>query len=357
MPFQERTLLIVEDQDVISAQLTVACQQVLQELSSKLPTRPTGVVKQAKNYQQAKSILEEQPVDFISIDIALSKQEEGLQAKDLEEKAPGGMAILRELQKAKKRTPIAVMVSGETQPDYFIKSLGKYGALAFYRKPINFNAYMSAVRAALWYWDAVEFVSQDIKVAQDCWEQALKAAEAANLDTSHFPTQVGQKIKSLIHPVTQLPNVDWTENKLRQKAILDKDTWVFTRVTVRGFEDFVEGYKSQEKGIFNRIASLLKEARDEFQDQEISVGHLGHHASEFVIISGTKRIDPTEMQRWVKTIETRFNEQAHLFAPYPAEDQASPKKLKLTFEAKVLTSGEEDFWDDLHSLLDALGSP
>jgi len=148
MPSQERTLLIVEDQDDISAQLAVACQHVLQALSSKLPTRPTGVVKQAKNYQQAKTILKEQPIDFISIDIALSKQEEGLQANDLARKAPGGMALLRGLQEI-ERPPIAVMVSGETQPDYFIKSLGKYGALAFYRKPISFNEYMSAVRAAL----------------------------------------------------------------------------------------------------------------------------------------------------------------------------------------------------------------
>ena len=353
MPSQERTLLIVEDQDDISAQLAVACQHVLQALSSKLPTRPTGVVKQAKNYQQAKTILKEQPIDFISIDIALSKQEEGLQANDLARKAPGGMALLRELQEI-ERPPIAVMVSGETQPDYFIKSLGKYGALAFYRKPISFNEYMSAVRAALWYWDAVELVSQDIKVAQDCWKQALKAAKAANLDTSHFPTQVGQKIKSLTHPITQLPDVDWTENKLRKKAILDRDEWVFTRVIIKGFEDFVEKYKSQEKGIFNRIASLLKKARDEFQDQEISIGHLGHHASEFVIISGTKRIVPSEIQRWIKTIETRFNDQAHLFAP--SENLASQKKLKLTFEAKILTSDEEAY-SDLHSLLDALGSP
>lgn len=360
----KRTLLVVEDKVDLNDMYTLFCQIALQELSAEgLPIE--GAIEQAFNYSQAEGILKSQTVDFISIDIALSEQEEGLTEEKRKGREPGGMNLLREMQ-GSERQPIAVVLTGETLQSLATDALQEYGVLAFYRKDeFDDEKYKHAIKAVLWYLNAAELIAEpetelDIEAAEESWKKALKAAKIAGVKERGFPEAIGYKIKSTqderTRSVTGLPFGRWTEDKLRSKVIERKD-WALIRVTIKGFDEFVAAYASQEEPILTFVAKLLKRTRDEFKDQELFIGHLGHreYTSEpgFVVIPGKESTRcVADMARW---IESEFEKKARLFAPTFFEDEASHQKQTLAVEAKVLTSVEYNF-SDLHHLLNTLGS-
>jgi DNA-binding NarL/FixJ family response regulator len=360
----KRTLLVVEDEVVLNEVYTDFCQIALQELSAEgLPIE--GTIEQAFNYSQAKDILERQTVDFISIDIALSEQEERLTEERRKGREPGGMHLLRELQEA-ERQPISVVLTGETLQSYALDAWRVYRVLAFYQKDeFDADKYKNAIKAALWYWDAADLIAEpetelDIDAAKESWQKALKAAKIAGIEERDFPATMRYRIKSkrdeLTHSVTRLPIGHWTEDKLRSEVVGCED-WALIRMTIKGFKEFVAALASQEEPILNSVAGLLKRARVEFEDQRLFIGHLGHldYTPEpgFVVLPSEKSVDRiADMARW---IENEFEKKAGLFAPAFSEDRANQQELTLAVEAKVLTSVEHTF-PDLHHLLDILGS-
>lgn len=361
----QRTLLIVEDDASLNQVYTNFCRIALQELSAE-GLSIDGNIEQAFDYLQTEAILKSQPVDFVSIDISLSQQEEGLTEEKREQREPGGMKLLRELQGAEKQA-LAIVVTGETLQSYATDALQEYGVLAFYQKArFESDKYKNAIKAVLWYLDALDLITApktelDITAAEESWKKALQAAAVAGIKGRPFPETIGYKIKStqdeLTHSVTGLPIGHWTEEKLKDQVVGHQE-WAIIRITIQGFNELIAAFSSQEEPILSHVAGLLKRARSKFLDQDLFIGHLGHleHTLEpvFVIILGQSSISQvTHLASW---IESEFNKVgAKLFIP-AFGDRASHQKLTLTLEANVLTSEEHTF-PDLHLLLDTLGSP
>ncbi len=364
MATTRRTLLLVEDDVALNEVYTTFCQIALQELYAEgLPV--DGVVEQAFDYSRAGKVLESRPVDFVSIDIALSEQEVGLTEEKRLEREPGGMKLLRELQRV-ERQPLAVVVTGQTLQSYASDALQKYGVLAFYQKArFDSDKYKNAIKAVLWYLDALDLITEpetelDITAALESWKKALGAADMAGIKGRPFPESVGYQIEAkrdeLTHSVTGLPIGHWTQEKLRDKIVGHQD-WALVRVTIKGFGRFVATFPSQEEPILSLVAGLLKRARDEFQDQGLFIGHLGYleHTLEptFVLIfgeGGARHV--ADSAHW---IETEFQKTgSELFMP-ALESIAGQHGLALSVEARAMTGAEHTF-PDLHLLLDTLGS-
>ena len=367
MPLPKRTLLVVEDNPDANKQYAIYCRKALRELFPELSTEVSleDMVKQAFSYDEAEAVLAKQPVDFISIDLALSKEEEHLAEAEQQTTELGGMNLLRKLQGAKKR-PISVVLTGVTSQSLATETLQQYDILAFYQKDrFDDSKYTNAIKAALWYLDAAELVAEpdtelDIEAAEKIWRRALKAADMAGIKERAFPGHIVTRIKSirneLTDSVTGLPTDRWTEKKLNSKVV-GRERWALIRLTVRGFSEFVSAFASQEEPILRFVAGLLKKARNEFQDQDLFIGHLGHHNyisdPNFIVIPGKASIDHVaDMARWV---ESEFKKVGAELFTSKLESTAHERAPALAIEAKVMTGGEYTF-PDLQLLLDTLGS-
>jgi ActR/RegA family two-component response regulator len=352
MTATKRTLLVVEDDRFYNETYRMHCEEVLKELAHL-----DGTVKQAFSYAEAKVFVENHPVDFISVDIALSKEEEGKSDRQREEREAGGMTLLRELQRARKQ-PLAVIVSGETLLSYALDAYRKYGILAFYQKDrFNIDEYKSAVKAALWYLDALDLIEKpEIEAAAASWHKALTAARAAGIKEQQFPEPIEEKIEvRWTHPVTGLPIGRWTEERLRDRVVKQRG-WALVRVTVNNFSKFVATYASQEESILSYLGDLLREAGTRMSDQDYFVGHLGHRAfpaePSFVIIFGEHGLDHAATAAgWIKS---QFESKDQLFQP-ALEKKNKPHDPIMSIET-VVRYGSDEFFEDLHRLLDALGS-
>jgi DNA-binding NarL/FixJ family response regulator len=361
MMTKNRTLLVVEDNRDLNLQYKMSCRLALQELGFSAQAAKDAV-KQAFNLAGARDVLQEYAVDFISIDIALTKEEERLTGEAREVVEPGGMALLRELQEYEKQ-PISIIVTGEEVDDYVLDAWRKYGVLTYYKKG-SFDVdkeYKSAVKAALWYWDAEEAIADpetelDIEQAERSWRKALDAGKQAGVTERDFPESIGYKIKltreNRTHSATGLPIDRWTHGKLK-RAVLGRQDWALIRVTIQGFDEFVRVYPSQEEPVLAFVASLLKGARDAFNDPELFIGHLGYHKNApFVVLLGQEDLRRVEdVDRWTKDIKRRFAEQAPSFvSAFGGQEPA------LALETKVWVGASERMFTDLHQLLDVLGS-
>ncbi|HXV43001.1 MAG TPA: response regulator, partial [Anaerolineae bacterium] len=213
-----RTLLVVEDDQTLNTIYKYYCEEALKELPF------AGVIKQAFSYDQAKDILDTQAIDLISVDIALSKEEEDKTDQERSLSEASGIALLRELQ-AREKHPLFIVVSGETLQSYVIDAYRTYGALAFYQKArLNDEEYKHAIKAGLFFLAATEAMAQpetemDLEAAQASWQQALAAAQVADIRAHDFPEDLGKSIALMYSkqtdPVTGLPNSHWTEAKFR----------------------------------------------------------------------------------------------------------------------------------------------
>lgn len=348
----KRTLLVVEDDQVLNKLYKIHCEEVLKELP-----HIEGKVEQAFDYDQAREILNAQPVDFISVDIALSQEEEGITDQQRVQREVGGMALLKELEEA-QRQPLTVIVSGETLLSYAIDAYRKYGILVFYQKDrFNVEEYKHAIKAALWYLDAAELSEKpEIEAALASWKRALAAAEIAGIKEHQFPEDIGHKIEARwTHAVTGLPTSRWTEEKLTDRVV-ERHDWGLIRLSIDGFRKFTTVFASQEQAILSFTANLLKRAGDRFQNQGFFVGHLGHLEQipepSFVIILDTQQMEQAAaLSDWLKS---EFEKKEGLFSP-AFEDKASRQKLALNVDTSILT-GSDYFFEDLHRLLDTLGS-
>jgi DNA-binding NarL/FixJ family response regulator/GGDEF domain-containing protein len=352
MKLKKRTLLIVEDDELLNTMYKLQCEAAIKEIPGLEAT-----VRQAFDYDQAREILKAEPVDFISLDIALSREEEGKTDQQRAEREAGGMTLLKQLQEA-NRPPLGVVVSGETLQSYAIDAYEAYGILAFYQKDrFDIDEYKQAVKASLWYLNAAELVDKpEIEAAADGWQQALAAAKVAGIKEKNFPESIGHKIQDKwTHAVTGLPLGHWTEEKLRNKVVGQKN-WTLIRVTIDGFSQFVSQLASQEEAILTYTVDLLKQVCNQYPRQSCVVGHLGHSEftsnPNFVVI-----LDEMDKRRATEITEQlieKFNQKTKLFAP--AFEKGGPqKKLPLALRTKIL-SGDTNSFEDLHRLLDSLGS-
>jgi len=358
---KNRTLLVVEDDRNLNLQYRMSCRLALQELGFTAKVAKDAV-KQASSLSEARAILDEYAVDFISIDIALTKEEEGLTEKARETIEPGGMALLRELQEYKEQ-PISIIVTGEEVDAYVLDAWKRYGVLTYFKKG-SFNVtgeYKNAVKAALCYWDAAELIAKpetelDIERAEERWHDALETAELAGLRERDFPESIGYRIKltreNRTHSVTGLPMDRWTGEKLRQ-SVLGSQDWVLIRVTIQGLDEFIRVYPSQEEPVLTFVAGLLKGARQVFDDGELFIGHLGYRKdAPFVVLPGQAGLcRAADVDRWTEDIKRQFAEQAPRFA-----SAFGDQKLALALGTKVWMSASEPKFADLHQLLDTLGS-
>lgn len=348
----KRTLLVVEDDQVLNTLYKIHCEEVLKELP-----HVQGTVAQAFSFSQAQQILASRPVDFISVDIALSKEEEGKTDEEREEKDAGGMALLRQLQRT-QRQPLTVIVTGETLLSYAIDAYRKYGVLAFYQKArFNNQEYKDAIKAALWYLDAAELVEKPrIAAALQSWHNALAAAKLAGIKEQQFPEAIGQKIQTgWTHPITGLPIGHWTEEKLRSNVVEQED-WTLIRVTISGFDRFIATYASQEEPILSFTSRLLKQVEERFNLQKYFVGQLGHREfmSEPVYVILLNRQDEAQASQITGWLKEEFANRDKIFTP-AFRNKANLLETPLALETKILT-GSEDTFEDLHRLLDILGS-
>jgi hypothetical protein len=125
-------------------------------------------------------------------------------------------------------------------------------------------------------------------------------------------------------------------------------------VTIKGFNKFVTAYASQEEPILFFIGKLLKDVRDEFDDQKLFIGHLGHYeySSEpsFVILLNPK--SAPHLNKMAQWLEEKFSRTGS--APFtPQFGHAGQPELTFTLEAKTMTGTQYNF-QDLHDLLDRL---
>ncbi len=352
MVITKRTLLVVEDDEILNRLYKIHCEEILKEFP-----HIEGVVEQAFNYSQAESILKSQAVDFISVDIALSRAEEGKTDQQREEREAGGMILLKQLQTTGRR-PLTVIVSGETLLSYAIDAYKKYGIMAFYQKDrFNIDEYQNAVKAILWYLDASELIEKpEVVAAAESWQKTLTAAKIAGIKEQQFPESIGDKLETRwTHAVTGLPMGRWTEEILRNRAVERRD-WALIRVTVKGFSKFTNVFASQEEPILAFSGEILQQAAKQFMEQEFFIGHLGHRKvtlePNFVVILGKQNVDRVaDIAAWIKT---EFDKKDGLFMP-AFENKAKQQELILTVETRIL-KGSELFFEDLHRLLDTLGS-
>ncbi len=358
MVTRSRVLLIIEDDPVWNELCKVECEQVLQELP-ELKVE----IHQATSYEQARRFLQERPADFISLDIALSKSEQGKSDRQRDEQEAGGIALLKELQGFRQQT-FVVVVTGETLQSYAIDAYQAYGILAFYQKDrFDHDEYKHALKASLYYLEAADLIEQlEIEAATNSWQKALATAQEAGIKERNFEN-LSYKIKALreglTHATTGLPMGRWTEDSLKSRIVGREGDWALVRVVIQGFSGFASAFPSQEKPILSFVAELLKQARREFEDEEMFIGHLGHreHLAEpvFVVIPGAESMERAgEIAAW---LDNRFGQiGSGPFAPSPellaTEDRAKPS---FDLELKVFPDDEDNYFSDLPFLIDTLG--
>lgn len=194
MPASIRTVLVVEDDQLLSTFITSLCQEVLTEFS-----HIGGRIEQAFSYKQAAHALKRENIDVLSTDVALSKREEGLTNWQKEITEAGGISLLKMIQQA-KRKPLIVVVSAEVLKPYITDAYHRYGVLAFYQKDeFDNRRYKNAVRAALGYLDTVDLIeSANFEAASNCWEDVLQAAKIAGIQIQNFPEDLGDRISKLL---------------------------------------------------------------------------------------------------------------------------------------------------------------
>ncbi len=186
MDVVKRTLLVVEDDKMLNLMLTMSCREVLQQLP-----HIEGTIKQAFSYDEAKQIIDTLSIDFISVDIALTPEEENKTDIDRSKKDAGGIRVLKKLR-LMGQVPPAVIVSGESLPSYRKDAYHKYGVLKFFQKDkFDKSQYENAVKSALYYLDAVQ--STELESAKNSWHKALHAARIAGISKESFPKEFQNK--------------------------------------------------------------------------------------------------------------------------------------------------------------------
>ena len=174
----KRTLLIVEDDRELNEQSRDLCRMALDELALE-GLSIIDTIQQAFDYESAKQFLLKAavPIDFVSFDLALTREEENLTG---DTGRLGGIRLLRQLR-GSDHHPISIILSGEPRQPYPLDILQSYGVLNFYQKEyLDIEQYISAVKAAMWCLQAESvFEVNQIHQAKLMYERAKEAAEKA----------------------------------------------------------------------------------------------------------------------------------------------------------------------------------
>jgi|GEM_PF-1321691 len=299
MAAKQRTVLIVEDDLDFRPLLEKSCKMafdrfasILREIYRDLPedglyaiTEPadTGLILLAADESQAHDMLMAHPdLDFVSVDLALAKDEYGLNDADGDlSSGVGGMRILHELRATNKRV-LAVVVSGEKESSYPVKATLKYKVIG-YREKARFDLrdYSRIVTAALLYQQALDHITQvellntdpdNLDLAQRCWKhakQVIAEDEAATLRAVdlNFPEDLGLRIEVLTAKLdwtTKRPTNEWIDHALRN-LVIGKNDWALMRIQFSDFDRFRKEYTDQvdELGflVVGAIKHTLKDAK------------------------------------------------------------------------------------------------
>jgi CheY-like chemotaxis protein len=235
MDAANRTLLVVEDNQVLNQLYKNFCELAIYELSQEgLPSKAT--VKQAYDYAEASNMLKSwQDLDFMSVDLSLQDHAPGAKEKD---RTVGrdidGMVLLKELRESKRRT-LAVVVSGEGLLSYSVDVLRKYRVLAYFEKSrLDLEKYKHTLKAALWYLEADQIIRKlgqsvvgpdNLSTAGIYWRKAIESAKKAGIDERNLPDDLGAIIDSLRHaytdPAAQLSTHALADQDLKEKVVGD----------------------------------------------------------------------------------------------------------------------------------------
>lgn len=361
MVSRKRTLLIVEDDSMYNTLFTLNCEEALNEIPSI-----QGVIKKAFDYAEAKQILESTPVDFVSVDIALSPEETNrTEQKDRDAQEAGGILVLEELQK-NKNLSLSIIVSGEKLLSYGIDAYSKYNVLAFYQKDkLDPEKYKNAVKTALFYLeaaDAISTIDTDVNAlnrAEGNWHKALESAKVAGITVGKFPEDLGKRIeltrREHFDVMTDLPQAHWTNDHIKEK-ISWKNQWTIIYVIIKGFNQFITANGSQETPILQFIGTILKRTRDKFQDQQLFIGHLRRQDygadPAFLVLSSQDSFSHSaeKIAAWIKDEFAKVGSD-----PFTRQLEAknNQPKLEFTLETKVLTG---TISKDPQELLDEIGA-
>jgi DNA-binding NarL/FixJ family response regulator len=296
---KKHAILIVEDDEKLSDNYKIFCQMAISGLQRDGLNIEIEVV-QAFTIEDAIKNFDSYLIDFMSLDLALKKNEGHLRDSDRKQgREAGGMAFLKSLREKNNRTNV-IIVSGETLMSYSIDALQKYGVLGFYQKAeLDAKDYINAVQAALWYQSALEVISNlenfetdpdDIKRAEKYWENALEAATAANINPNSFANPEARivSIRSKLDKETGIPSNEWVE-KVLIRNILHHSEWSLFQVEITNLSAFENAHASQVAPLSFYIASQLKEISPKFNFEDVFIGkyHFGHREA-LILISGRK---------------------------------------------------------------------
>jgi hypothetical protein len=361
-----RTILIVEDDKDLSFQYQLFCQLAINSLNE---TDVEDInVKSAFNIEQAKKVIDQEHVIFISVDLALQADEINLNDNDrrlgLE---PGGMQLLKHLQSQPKQ-PLSIVVSGETLLSYAKDALQKYRVFAYYQKsdPNLLEEYQHAVKAALFY-NMAERIIADIETfsanynllefAKSRWEYAIREAVGANASERSFPIDLTSRIKELmgeLAPDAKIPGPKWTERVLRK--LLAENDWFLIQARIYNFSSFVESQQSQIGPLLFFTSNLLIERLNK---SGFSIDYIGLWRNEVggpCIIIIIKSYLIMNLQNAFREIDMEFREFADKFTHNQKVMVSGPVVQGVVPELQLRSWTRQEF-SDWHELLDLLGNP
>jgi CheY-like chemotaxis protein len=360
-----QTILIVEDDKDLNLQYQLFCQLAITSLHD-IDIASINI-KSAYNFEQAKKIIDQERVDFISIDLALQGSETDLSDKDrsmgLE---PGGMQLLKHLR-TKPILPIAIVVSGESLLSYAKDALQKYNVFAYYQKSSSSltEEYQHALKAAVFYVNAYNLVSDIeafktsvdlIKSANSYWESAVQEAISANTSERNFPVDIGAKIKSLekeIDAETKIPCHSWTEHALRR--LLKEEGWELIQAQIYNFSAFAESQQSQVGPLLFFISNLLKNNLVKFGLRIDYIGLWRNEVSGPCVIVATKTQKEMNFDSMFSAIQLEFKNFAKQFTHNPSLMVPDSASQGVVPEMRI-NHWNNGAFSDWHELVDKLGN-
>lgn len=357
---KKHAILIVEDDPEFSDNNKIYCQMAVFDLQSAGLKLEIEIV-QAYTIADAIAHFDTYLVDFMSLDLALKKEESRLRDSDRKQgREAGGMAFLKSLREQNDRTNI-IIVSGESLQSYSIDALQKYGVLAFYQKgEMNVQDYVGAVKAALWYQSALEVLSnlenfdgnpENVKKAEKYWRNALESAITANINPNGFANLEARivSIRSKMDKETGVPSNEWVEKALIRK-ILQHAEWSLFQVEIKNLSAFENAHASQVAPLSYYIASQLKAIPQKFNFDDVFIGkyHFGHREAFIVIFNSNIGEKGQQIVSW---LQNDFRKDAPNFTVSLALET-----LQVTPELgiKVWYSDLSDY-TDVHQIIDAFG--
>lgn len=297
-----RTMLIIEDQEGWSKRIKRYCQRVHRELYGT-----DGKIISASGYADAVRQLQTHPViHFASIDLNLEED-------DPDEKNPGGLQLLEEIQKREMET-VSIVVSGETARRFLGISKAR-GVLTFQEKSKDDNntfrqTYLTAVKAALLYVDAKEALYKGAyNEALQKWHEAnavvkpLQETDGGAEDWS-FPVDIEKDRIKHLHLVSGLPTTRLI-NKELTALVNQKDPWWLFYIKIDNLDIFTNCQGSDATdGLIIATRNLIY---DTFTEKGWPPRFFGQTSDNIFIVScNTLSHTNQEVNELVKSVKEKF---------------------------------------------------